>query len=424
MTFSRKRAAGLWIFDTEVTPAEFEAFDEDLSNAVDGGAGGTVTPTSPIVVASGSAAGLQVQNTGFGYPDDVYGFYQQSLLNPTPILGDGSAPSPRFLDSTGASPSAPTGGCYSHTDRVWLAVGGNLGCWISYDDGHSFEDFHGAMATGGVMQDVAMRGNNSSAVAVNGGLYNQNYYRSQVVGGGSWSAFTPPGFSGAGDGLNCVRFEPVADRYIIAGAIGSTSPYVGTSDNNVGSAWTNRSAALPGTLPSAGLRRLAVGLSMTLSTYVVCATSNSAHTKIIRSTDAGVTWSDSTTTLTSDQYDICFFWDQFLWVAVGRTTGKIYTSPDGDAWTLKTTLSSVDLSGTNGQAIAGYGRFLVIAGKDSNSAPVMAFSWNYGVTWQLFRSVRGAGFASVNCLIPDDGDACLLGIGGYTGMRFRRIYPQ
>jgi len=48
MAFGRLRPSGLWVPRSAVTPAEFETFDENLSNAVDGADGGAYAPTNPI----------------------------------------------------------------------------------------------------------------------------------------------------------------------------------------------------------------------------------------------------------------------------------------------------------------------------------------------------------------------------------------
>lgn len=60
--FTRLRAMGAWIFNSTVDPDEWEAFDENLSNAIDGADGGTYGPTDPIVIA-GSGLRTTVQPT-------------------------------------------------------------------------------------------------------------------------------------------------------------------------------------------------------------------------------------------------------------------------------------------------------------------------------------------------------------------------
>lgn len=50
MSFARIRTIGTWFSVSVVLPAEFEAFDTNISRAVDGYAGGTYSPSSPIVI--------------------------------------------------------------------------------------------------------------------------------------------------------------------------------------------------------------------------------------------------------------------------------------------------------------------------------------------------------------------------------------
>lgn len=61
MSFSRQRAPGLWTFDSVVLSAEFEYFDESISNAIDGAGGGAYSLTAPLILGSGDpGAFLQI----------------------------------------------------------------------------------------------------------------------------------------------------------------------------------------------------------------------------------------------------------------------------------------------------------------------------------------------------------------------------
>jgi hypothetical protein len=55
MSFPRQRAPGLWTFDSDVLPAEFEAFDANLSNAIDGLNGGAYALQHDLVIGSAVA---------------------------------------------------------------------------------------------------------------------------------------------------------------------------------------------------------------------------------------------------------------------------------------------------------------------------------------------------------------------------------
>lgn len=50
MSFARVRTIGTWLTASVVLPAEWEAFDTNISRAIDGHAGGTYSPSAPIVI--------------------------------------------------------------------------------------------------------------------------------------------------------------------------------------------------------------------------------------------------------------------------------------------------------------------------------------------------------------------------------------
>lgn len=53
MSFSRIRSPGAWTLNSVVDPAEFEALDANLANAIDGDAGGTYNPTAQLIIGGG-----------------------------------------------------------------------------------------------------------------------------------------------------------------------------------------------------------------------------------------------------------------------------------------------------------------------------------------------------------------------------------
>jgi hypothetical protein len=57
MTFSRIRESGQWLDESTVEDSEFEAIDENLSNAIDGAAGGAYAPSNAIEIGG---AGLSL----------------------------------------------------------------------------------------------------------------------------------------------------------------------------------------------------------------------------------------------------------------------------------------------------------------------------------------------------------------------------
>lgn len=61
MSFSRIRAPGGWIAGSTITPTELETFDQNLSRALDGYAGGTYAPSSLLEIGG---SGLKLSSTG------------------------------------------------------------------------------------------------------------------------------------------------------------------------------------------------------------------------------------------------------------------------------------------------------------------------------------------------------------------------
>jgi hypothetical protein len=58
MTFPRMRAPGTWVYNDVVDPAEFEAIDRNISQAIDGTGGGVYVVQNDLVI--GAAPGIQV----------------------------------------------------------------------------------------------------------------------------------------------------------------------------------------------------------------------------------------------------------------------------------------------------------------------------------------------------------------------------
>lgn len=57
MSFDRVRAPGAWLDNGVLLPEELDAFDTNLSNAIDGAGGGAYAPSAPIVIGG---AGVQL----------------------------------------------------------------------------------------------------------------------------------------------------------------------------------------------------------------------------------------------------------------------------------------------------------------------------------------------------------------------------
>lgn len=89
MSFSRQRAIGLWTFDSVVEDFEFEIFDENLSNAIDGKGGGSYSLQSPLII--GGVPGTYTQfDVGLTLSDLLYMTGGVESYGPVYIGGTGT----------------------------------------------------------------------------------------------------------------------------------------------------------------------------------------------------------------------------------------------------------------------------------------------------------------------------------------------
>lgn len=275
------------------------------------------------------------------------------------------------------------GGDVDPISGIWVIAGNTDGCNTSHDDGRTFQPFGGGMSGSHILSDCAI-GATSSAVCV--GV--ATWYRRDSILTGTWSTLSAPGsptFTAS------IVYDTSNSRHIVVGNESSTEPYVATGNNATGTAFTDRSAAVPSGFNSLGLASLAVDTS---GKVVAC--TKLAHTKIAYSADGGVTWSESTTSLTSGIYNVAWSVDLALFVAfntASTSNNYVYTSPTGNVWTSRFT-GSMGFDATANRdyhGIACYGRAFVTAG-DSEGANLVAVSFDIGVTWASLRvSDTGSG---------------------------------
>lgn len=320
---------------------------------------------------------------------------EHGLLNWESVLGSGTGGD--FVDG-GASAIELRGGGYDPVYQVWLLAGDTDGCNVSTDDGGHFVPHDTDMGSTVALEDLALVGqsSNHSAVAVGN---SSTAYRRADIAAGSWSTVTITG----ADNLFAVVFDSTNDRYVTVGEDSSNEPFAAISDDNAGAAWTDVSASLPASFAGMTLNGLAT------SGGIVVAAASTAHTKLAVSTDGGATWADSTTSLTSGVYAVTHSYNLGLFVAVridSTANNYVYTSEDGDTWTLMYS-ASLGLNSSvgaeqAGKSVAAYGRAIIVAGKISDGAVIndggaIAYSTDGGATWRTQR----VGITPVSALISD-----------------------
>lgn len=316
---------------------------------------------------------------------------EHGLLNWEKILGNGDDGD--FTDDDDNSVEMRGGG-YDAAYGAWLLAGDTDGCNISWDDGRHFTPLGNGMESNVGLEDLALAGqaSNHSAVAVAGN--SSTAYRRDDIGDGTepWSTVTITGAVG----LYAIVFDATNDRYITVGVKAGPDPFCAISDDPTGAAWSDVSANLPASFAGKTLESLAT------SAGVVVASASTAHTKLAVSTDGGATWADSTTDLASGIYAVTHSYNlgKFIAVRTGTSgTDNVYTSTDGDTWTLQYSGSlglteSVGADQT-GKSIAAYGRALVVAGKieggsgGGSGMGAIAYSTDEGATWRTQRVALG-----------------------------------
>lgn len=307
------------------------------------------------------------------------------------------------------------GADFDPISKNWLVVGNTDGCSRSVDDGLFFSLFTGGMAAGVGLDDVAF-GATSSAVIVGNGA---TMYQRTTVLSGAWGTVTAPG---APDALTSIVYDTTNTRFIAVGRKAGGG-YATTSDNATGTAFTDRTASLPGSFATKNIGSLSVN-----NAGVVVAAPSVVHDKMAFSTNGGLTWSDSTTILVSGEYQLTYSQALNLFVAVrvdNETNNQVYTSPDGDVWTLKFSGSmgfDSNVGGVYQHGVAAYGIMLVVVGEDPDNHPYFVVSADVGVTWtnQLFGWENEFGATAV---VSDRVNGRMLAGVYQYGLRCHRIIP-
>lgn len=366
MTFARVNPPG-WDEEDDVTPEQMNQLDINVSRALDGNDGGNYNPANPLDIGGG---GLRTNG------DDVAGLMTLCLRN-------WSVCNPH--DFAAGITLAAIGGFYDATARLWILVGDGDECVGSRDDGETFSDQSGSMGSSVDLRDAAS-GGSSSAIACgeSATMYRCTDITAQNL---TWATVTAPGTPTK---VFSVEYDTGNSRYVIVGQKAGPTPYVATSNNSTGSAWTDRSAGLP-----AGFAALALG-SVAVGDGEIVAAAASAHTKLARSANGGVNWLDSTTTLNSGRYQVAYSEELGMFVAVrvdSTSANYVYTSEDASTWTLRFS-GSLGFGGVSDDhhLVTWFGRAIVVAGQRANgNVAFVSFSMDLGVTWEAQNVSREAG---------------------------------
>ena len=352
---------------------------------------GQVLTSDPVGYPQGKARNDITEGDGTGTPweeallNDMWGF-QQALLKAAGITPTGNpdkVTASQYLDSLNALFEPLAGGrdlqnwngtlknvplgttargiSYQPVARAWILVGGIDLAAISLDDGLTWvADVSGMSPNAINLDDVANSRANDIWLAV--GIGATVYTRTGISG--AWGTDALPG---SPERVRTVFYDSSNALFIILGNVfAGTAPYLATSPGAALS-WTDRSASIIA-LPNFGAEVLSSGVANESGVSVVAA-SFASKTKLLRSAN-GTTWVEITSTLVSDTYTVGYnpVLDKFM--AWGIVAGNIYTSTDGDTWTLvgAAALVAFTAGDTPHRAIGSLGGIWVVGAELSGAA--------------------------------------------------------
>lgn len=278
-----------------------------------------------------------------------------------------------------------------HGDRIkssgrLLVVGGDGAAW-SMDDGLTWTAMSTGITVSALLNAVAIHQTSGVAFAVRDGAASATAYRVTPIPG-SWTSLTLPN---APSDMNNTVWDPVTGNFVAVGASSGAGGYVVSSDD-LAVSFTER------TLPSAFTSTPLWGLAVSESGVIV-ATATTSMTKVIKSTNGGVSWSECTTTLDSGIYRVVYNTELNKFLAVpGTLPATLYTSSDGDTWSSVTPTGLHSLTtGLPGDihVLGSLGRAFVMWVTTSINTKQLTFSFDEGVTWEHCNMDSATAFATM-----------------------------
>ena len=348
MSFPRVKSAG-WAFGEILTSAQMNQLDIDHSNSVDGGAGGTSSPTAAIIF---KGKGFSV---GAAIGDDTYlstanAKWGGAIADFSPSL----TLALRLVDLAALREGQIIAVANNAADKVAM----------SQDDGASWVDISSNI---GSPQTITLRccaGSTASALVMAGGGTSAKIY--YTTDGVTWLNLTAPG---SPTDFYKMVYRPANDIFIVAGRTAS-APYIAS----ITSAAVATQRTVPGAITGTNsVQGMAIANAGAHSGRVVIAWGG--QTKFAWSDD-GATWNATASSVTSSASGYYIAYGDGVFVALHAGSVQLaYVSTDGDTWTTTgvTKPNAVSLFGlacTNGVFVA------------YDSAFSMWISVDKGATWE------------------------------------------
>jgi hypothetical protein len=347
MTFSRVNPGG-WAMYEVLTSSQMNTLDINMTNALDGAAGGTYTPTATLELdgSAGLFDTLKVKAGGpgaaiWGIASSGHGMIVESdttspARSALRIIPQDTDPinglaGDVFFDNSDDINRMRVydGDAWNNAGAIEVAMA-QASTWLS-------PDFTGFSAWGNESFEGVAFGWDKSAstpllywVAVGSTTASNGPICGVSQDGQIWEDHTGIGVKNIS--LNGIIWDGTLNSgnayFVAVGAHDGTDAYILIKTGDPTGSWTEQSNPIS----AAGLRDIATDGSGTL---VAVGDANAGDANIARSTADPPSWSEISNSLNDNLYRVCYGGGQFVAVG-GASAPKILTSTDGSSWTSQT----------------------------------------------------------------------------------------
>jgi hypothetical protein len=344
MTFPILKS-GNWAFGEILTSAQMNVLNGALPNALDGGAGGSYSPTATIVI-KGKGASI-----GSAIGDDVYFSTANAKWGAAASdFGASLTLALRLVDICALREGQLVAVANNAADKIAM----------SQDDGASWVDISSTIGSPQTITLDCCASSTANALLVAGGNSVKVYY---TLDAATWLNTTAPGTP---TDLYKAVYSPVLDTFFLAGRTASAPYIVGITSSIVATQRT-----VPGAITGTNsVKSMAIANAGAHSGRMVI--SWAAATKFVWSDD-GTTWNASTTTVTSAASGYYIAYGDGVFVALhAGGVNLAYVSTDADTWTTSgvtkpNATSLLGLAAVNGVFVAYDANFIAWVSVDKGA---------------------------------------------------------
>lgn len=368
--FVRNRASGLWVPDTVIDPAELELWDQQISDAVDGAAGGAYAPSSPIEIGG---AGVRVTGTltSSGPLSSTGTLQATGNAALAGLVSQFSPQASNFPLRVADAGEGFTDVAFGLSSDIYIAVGSiSTGPKVlTSPDGVTWT----SRTSGESSELLAVAANSSVAILVtpSGNLRSS-------TDGTTWTSRT------LAIGQNTCHWFSGASLFVVGGSSGRIS----TSPDGI----TYTARTTPSGFSAKTWKRFA---SKSSGGSLIVGIVSGSHDKCVTSTD-GLTWTERSLAESIDAKGVCWSSGLQKWVIVGAS-GKVQHSSDGITWTAANVTSPVTFDAKD---CAAHGH-LVVVSHEVSSTRFRTYYTTDLVTWRMGAELDGLSSRSRLVYVPE-----------------------